>query len=53
MGDNGIKWADACMDVRRNLYMATEFLFYIMHGVVQVILGDEGKCASRGVGNVL
>ena len=27
--------------------------FLIMHGVVQVILADEGICASRVVGNVL
>ena len=27
--------------------------FFIMHGVVQVILADEGICASRGVRNVL
>lgn len=36
------------------MYMATKgFFFFIMHGVVQVILADEGICASRVVGNVL
>ena len=43
------------MDARRNLctWQQNDFFFLIMHGVVQVILADEGICASRVVENVL
>jgi hypothetical protein len=47
------KLTDACMDPRGQLVHSNIMIFYIMHGVVQVISTDERIFASRGVGNVL
>ena len=56
-------WATTELSGRTHVWMPggtctwqqTDFFFFIMHGVVQVILINEGICASRGrgVGNVL